>query len=259
VSQKIEINDWRSLLEVNAADADSTSVKALLDGTNGFTYLFNFYFSSDFYIIFTIVCLLFIGIVFGQNDYCRREGMGNFILARTDYKSYMKKTVVARALYMISCVSVFEIITCLITLLLCPVKKCEAYNFSLNLSTHSMPQCLMLLLLNLLILLSFLFLTMIFSFIINVKCNNKYMMMFVPFCVYMIPFILCSAMNYIMPMVSLLIEFCVSDRYLLLVEECYKTQRFAVDDLSIPLILVIASAVLIKYMSGGLKNFLNSR
>lgn len=257
--QKIEINNLQQLLERQAKDADLSKVKILLDGTNGFTYLFNFYFSSDFYIVFSIICLLFIGIIFGMNDYCVREGMGNFILSRINYNKYISKVITARALYIVTFISIYEFITYFFTLIFNPIKRCTAFNFSLNLSTKSFSICLILLILNLIVLSSYLIIVTFFSFVLNIKASNKYIMMFIPFLIYIIPFISCSVVYSISPSVAKLIELFISDRYISIIDSTYKIGMFQPAYISSPLIFLFLGLTLLGWILRKKMNFLNFR
>lgn len=104
----LDYQEWRSFLVTKPTDLNLDAAIAKVNGTSGFTYLFNFLFSPDYSTMLLLVFLLGFGVMTSGILYKNRlNGFGTLVLQRTSYITYLKKMIAAQALYIISFMLLF--------------------------------------------------------------------------------------------------------------------------------------------------------
>lgn len=91
---------WEGVLISKPPDVNLDSVQNTVDGYCGLTYYFNFLFSSDILVIFTIIFMIFVTYLVGNNVVeDLKSAYGNIIVTRVDYGKYFASNLVATFIF----------------------------------------------------------------------------------------------------------------------------------------------------------------
>ena len=108
-------NMFISQLNNPAEDINIESLKTFIQHYNGFKFLFDFWYVSDFYFIFIIALLLFVGIFLSyQIQKHKDESYGNLLVTRISYKKYLNNTLISQSLYIFSIITIANFISLII-------------------------------------------------------------------------------------------------------------------------------------------------
>ena len=108
----LEKMEWKMILESADSTVNLDVINDLVMGHTG-TYFFEsiMFRNIDFFMIFWIVVLIGFGINIGANTFSTLySSYGSIIMTRMPYKSYLKQTLIAQVLYMISFILFFFLI-----------------------------------------------------------------------------------------------------------------------------------------------------
>lgn len=108
-----------SQLDRHIEDINIDSLKVLIEHYNGFKFMFNFWFVSDFYFIFIVALLLFTGVFLSyQIQKHKEEAYGNLLISRIGYKKYLNNILVSQSLYIFSVVTITSLISLIIAFII---------------------------------------------------------------------------------------------------------------------------------------------
>ncbi len=230
----------------NSSDLDLASAKASLAGINGFTYLFDFLFSSDFYIIFVIILSLSFGIILGSVELKnRKSGFGNMIFSRINLKKGTSNIILAQILYVtIYIIGFFAVLTA-VTLIIFPVDNTVEFSVNILLNITSSMQCILLMTEHIFKLLIYSILVVIFTYGISCFINNKYIIPFVPVMIYFVPLLICSLVGNAVVSVGEFTTHFIAEMYLMSTYDKYAMDGYEYfNEFFIPVLLIAASAAL---------------
>lgn len=91
---------WMEQLNMHEIDINVKLVQEIIQGYDGFTYAFNFFFSGNYYSIYAFILTVGATIISGitaAND--RYTGRGNLIIVRTGTRKYVNKLLIKQAEY----------------------------------------------------------------------------------------------------------------------------------------------------------------
>lgn len=91
---------WIEQLNAPAIDINVELVQKIIQGYDGFTYAFNFFFSGNYYSIYAFILTAGTTIISGitaAND--RYNGRGNIVIIRTGIEKYVNNLLVKQAVY----------------------------------------------------------------------------------------------------------------------------------------------------------------
>lgn len=229
-----------------APDFNLNTGKACYEGINGFTYLFDFLFSSDLYIILVIILSLAIGLVVGNVEFQNRTtGLGNMIFSRINLKRGNWRILFAQILYATIYISSFFFTLVVTTLLLYPVKTKDIdFYLVIAVNTSSTFYCILLIMEHVLKLLIYMILVVVCTYSISYFVNNKYVVSFTSLLIYVIPLFLCSVLGNIVKPLGNYISHFVADRYLLSIYNRYAVQHIDIgDEICLPLLLLTVAII----------------
>ncbi len=191
-----EKNEWEQQLQIAAADLNIEKTKSIIDGYNGFSYIFNFLFSTDFCIIFFLIIIMGFSCMFGGRFYYdRSSGFGNLLMTRTNYKKYLKSMILAQSIYIVCFLSLYFIILTTITGLIFKFNFDDVLTSNLTLTSPSLVSCLKLYLPQIFLIILLNVIISIITILSNLFFNNKYIIHCVPLFIYFIPFLLASTIG----------------------------------------------------------------
>lgn len=219
----------RADLTTQAVDVNLQYARQLYDGTNVFSYILNFFMSSDFYMIFLLVLLVSLGINFGKREFeLRNLGSGNMLFTRIDIWKGNIKIIVAQVISSnIMIIIFFTVVTALMGII-SPVKQCEIFNLNIPIETSSIWKCLKLELEYVLKLCVFVSGGIIFNYVLSYFINNKYISSIFLAAIYIVPVFACTIVSGISTEMGDIISYIVQDRYLFSVYNRYATGSFSV-------------------------------
>lgn len=94
-------------LSSGAPDLNISALRELIDNFTGVRFVFDFWFVSDFFILFIVALLLWIGIFLSANLQVQKEnGFGNLIVTRSEYKYYLRSMLQAQTLYIFTVITI---------------------------------------------------------------------------------------------------------------------------------------------------------
>lgn len=238
---------YRSSLELSKmiqekpADLDLASVQLSYDGINGLTYLLNFFFSSDYYIIFTLILSIGFGAILGSEELRRRKnGFGNLIFTRINIKRGTLQIMTAQALYIVTVILLLFGGIFAVTAMVFPIKTDCFITSNLNLHTNSVLLCCSLLFAQMLILVLYEVLALLCTYVCSAVVENQYLISIVPVLIYLIPFVLCSLIGAVNHNFAVFLTYVVSEQFLLFINNIYAEHRqMAVSDFVLPAILIV--------------------
>ncbi len=196
VSTFQERNEWSKQLVNPSADLNIQKVEQIVDGYSGISYLFNFFFSSDYLIIFILLAIISFSCMFGaQLLKHKNNGFGNMIITRCNYSTYLCSMIKVQSVYVGVFLALYFILIILLTGILFPFKFGSFITCNFPLYSYSaleclkcmVPQCILVILLVLNI--------SVFTSLSDLFVNNKYMIYSVPLVLYFVPFILASTIG----------------------------------------------------------------
>lgn len=234
--------------------------KAYYEGINGFTYLFDFLFSSDLYIILVVILSLSVGLIVGNVEFRNRStSFGNMIFSRIGLRKGSNKILLAQILYVIIYITLLFFALTSFTLILYPVQTNEVeFYLVLAINTSSSLECLLLIVEHMLKLIIYMIFVVVCTYGISYFANNKYIIAFTPLLIYLFPLLLCSILgNLITPLGNFISHF-VADKYLLSIYNRYALQHINIgDEVCLPLLLFTASMIIYStYLSKIKRNYL---
>ena len=99
-------------------DLNRDSLITLVNDYHGITFLFNFWFNSDFSQLTTMILFVWAGVFLAPNIFMQKEqGFGNLIVVRTSYREYIRYNLCAQTLYIFTIISVVTILELIIALI----------------------------------------------------------------------------------------------------------------------------------------------
>lgn len=227
-------------------DVNIEIAKKQYEGINGFTYLFDFLFSSDYYIIFVIILSLSFGVILGGVEFENRTtGLGNIIFSRIDIRNGTYKILLAQVTYICIYVSAFFAILTSITLILFSANSNIEFSIIIPLNTSSSISCLCLIIEHMIRLLIYIILIIVMTYGVSHIVNNKYVVTFVPVMVYFVPLFVASILGYINKNVGIIASYFVADRYYGAIYTRYARGSVSVEEETfLPLILIVLSIIM---------------
>lgn len=101
-----------------SADLNRDSLIELVNSYHGITFLFNFWFNSDFSQLTTMILFVWVGVFLTPNIFMQKEqGFGNLIVVRTSYHDYLRYNLGAQTLYVFTVIAVATILELIIALI----------------------------------------------------------------------------------------------------------------------------------------------
>ncbi|MBP3339112.1 MAG: hypothetical protein J6L69_06890 [Lachnospiraceae bacterium] len=217
------------------------------EGINAFTYLFDFIFSPDFYIIFVIVLSMSLGVIFGGTELKNRTtGFGNMIFSRINVQKGNIQILLSQIVFSIIFIVVFFTIITIITLLLFPVNEGKGFTIVIPMQITSISQCVYLLIEHISKLLIYIVSVVCITYGISYYVSNKYIILFVPLIVYMVPLFVCSIVGSFFKPLGNVLSYLVADQYLLSIyDRCTSRNVDLGSELILPVTLVIIALILL--------------
>lgn len=183
-----ERNEWEQQLLHPGSDLNISKTQQLVDGYSGVSYLFNFLFSSDCFIIFFLIALLSFSCMFGAQLFTHRNnGFGNMIISRSNYRKYLRNMIVSQSLYVITFITGYFTLLLIITECIAPFKINNYITCNIPMSLNSVREICIYFCLQVLLLLLLLLGMLICTSLSNVVLSNRYIIHCVPLCLYFFP------------------------------------------------------------------------
>lgn len=111
----VQKNQLISQLDLDPSIINLDSLRNGIEEYNGFEFLFEFWFHSDFYFISIILLMLFVGVLLSFQLQQRKENAyGSLMVSRMGYKKYLNKIIVSQSLYIFSVITVTNILLLII-------------------------------------------------------------------------------------------------------------------------------------------------
>lgn len=114
ISYVISLSDknmFISQMSLNDETINIEALKTLIEHYNGFEFVFDFWFTSDFYFIFIITLMLFIGVFLSfQIQKHKEDFYGNLYVSRIGFKKYLDSIIISQSLYIFSIITIINII-----------------------------------------------------------------------------------------------------------------------------------------------------
>lgn len=174
-------------------DLNIEKAQELFSGYNGFTYLGNLLFSSDYYILTVLVLLIGFGAVIGDVTYKNlRSGYGNLLVLRCGYRPYIKRTLAAQCGYIITFVWGYFVAAGIVAMILFKVSSQVTMNIA---ASNGVLSVIVYLAGHLLILSLYLCVLFIICSLSTIIMGNKYMVQLVPIVLYAVPMLLASTLG----------------------------------------------------------------
>ncbi len=240
---------WYKEIQRKPADMNIEAAIQDYEGINGFTYLFDFIFSGDYFIIFMILLtIVFSAILGGVEHRNRTEGFGNMILARGSAKKITMQIVMAQALYVITFIAAYFLFLVGITLIVFPVNENIEFSLGMNISTSSVWTCLGLIVAQMVMLMVYETLLMVITYMCSIMCRNKYIVMAIPSLFYIVTFFGCSLLAYVGKRIGVAASYLVVDKYLGAIYSWYSASSMDILDVVVlPLFLGVIAVAGWKY------------
>jgi hypothetical protein len=245
-----ERNEFLVQLQNPMTDMNVAYTQELVNGYNGFSYIFAF-FNSNVHLVFTLILLSGLSLILGKVTWGNiHEGMGNFLVSRLTYKKYIKNILMAQVLYIITVLSAFFLSITIILLVVFPMNPLYRTTTSFPLDNET-------LLGNLLICLSFYVLTCIYMILVIVLTSlitfwvhNKYLIQTVPIVIYLIPLLLASTVGNLSSGAGYILNNFVADRFLLIPDTYLSENIISVTELLLcvlPLPILFVLLIILAY------------
>ncbi|SCP98281.1 hypothetical protein [Anaerobium acetethylicum] len=114
ISFFISYNDKSAFVVQLTSDSPDLNKQALInliDSYKGNTFIFDFWYTSDFSTLFIMILFMWMGISFSSVPMLQKDsGFGNFIITRYDYKKYIRDIIIAQSLCIISVVFIVMVL-----------------------------------------------------------------------------------------------------------------------------------------------------
>lgn len=107
-----EKNMFITQMASDSPDLNKTALSELIAEYTGFRFTFNFWFVSDFFLIYLVILFLWVGVFLScavEKD--RESGLGNLLVTRRTYAYYLRCVLMAQSLYISTVVFVSAIIS----------------------------------------------------------------------------------------------------------------------------------------------------
>lgn len=212
----LEKAEWTEQLHSTAKDLNLEKVQSIVDGYSGFTYIYNFVFSPDFYIIFFLITLMGFSCMFGGRIFSDlKSGFGNMIIVRKNYSKYLSSLLISQTIYISFFIIIFFVLLTVITNIIFPFK------FNTNLTSNipnldpSIYNCFKFYFFQIILTNFIIVLIMNITSLSNFLFKNKYIIHCVPLIVYFIPYILASTIGNLSTSLGSFLSTIVCDHHLL--------------------------------------------
>ena len=223
------------------------------------SYLFNFLFSSDLYIIFVLILSLAFGVILGGVEFRNREkGFGNMMFSRSEVKKGTCKILLAQILYVSIYIIVYFSLLTIVTLLIYPVDSSVQFTLPFPLETSSVATCILLIVEHISKLLIYIIAIVVITYGASGFINNKYVITVVPIMVYFIPLFICSLIGNIITPVGGFFSFFIPDKYLLAIYNRYAAEYVSIgNEFLLPILLItLACIIIFAYIKKIKRNYL---
>lgn len=175
--------EFISQMDAPSDDLNLYGLQKIIDNYNGFGFLFKFWYTSDFYAIYVIVALLFIGIALSyklQSDI--ENNYGNLLISRSNYKKYLDCIIMSQSLYILTIIVITNLLSLIIAMFFGGFgKSASIATVNLNIYQSVIIFCVQTILMSCI----FIF-TNACSLLISVFIKNKYVLQAIPLFVFFI-------------------------------------------------------------------------
>lgn len=249
VATNAEQAEWAQQLESASPDLNIEKTQKLVEGYNGFSYLFNFLFSSDYLVVFFLIALIGFSCICGIQLYNhKKSGFGNLIISRIEYPIYLNRMILAQIVYIAVYMILYFVLLIVVTNIMFPIKLANNITSILSFNKFSPSMSILILIFQMgLILFLILSITVIIA-LSDAIINNKYVICFLSIIIYFLPFIICTIVENLSHSLANVLSKLVFDSNLLSIYFYSVTDmslREAVSNyLSVPIILLITSITL---------------
>ena len=218
VSYYFSYSDMKELFAQVKSGANDINVEATyekLQSINGISFFYDFLFSSDIYIIFSVILALGFSVLLGHRLLDERQnGHGNLIVSRSSYKYFAGQVVMAQSAYIATWILSFMFLVFIISMVLFPVKG-TTIHVPLAMSHTDIGHCLIIAFFQIVMLIIYEVLVIVMTSLSQVYIQNPYILMVEPLALYFVPLFLTSMVSIVSKKAAVITSYFVSERYLM--------------------------------------------
>ncbi|MBY6037165.1 hypothetical protein KUV80_10890 [Fictibacillus nanhaiensis] len=211
-STYLQKKEWVDVMHSGAKDVNVEKVSAIISGYTGSYYFESFLFSSDYNSLAALILLIGFGISLGSITFKSvQSNYGTMVVTRMSYKNYLKKVLIAQALYMSTYVIGFFLIVFVLTVLFLGGILISPNSFVGNLSIM---QYLAFLGISIIHLSVYIIVIILITTVSPLFLKNRYVIQLFPFIIIMITYFISNVLGNVNEDLAFLTSFIVLDNIL---------------------------------------------
>lgn len=240
---------WEEQLRLAPSDLNPEMVRELVQGFNGFSFIYRFLFSYDYYIMFVLILLMGFGVFLGPVSLSHvKSGFGNMLQMRMEYGKYIKNIILAQIAYIATFLLVYFSVIFFVTFLIFPGSVINQSSINFNIADNNVFSAVILILAQIFLLFIFISLISVITVLSTAFCMNKYVLQCLPLMIYFIPLLISSTIGNMSVEISNIVKYIVSDNYLLSIQKYFNSLQDNTERILgiviLPIILLIFSFIL---------------
>jgi hypothetical protein len=243
-----EYADWSMQLMNPADDLNVAMVEKLVNGYSGVTLVFDFFVSNS-HTIFVLVLLCGLGVITGSVAWKNlNNGFGNLVVTRIKYKRYITDLLIAQACYIVTLITAFFVLFCVIAIVLYPPNLAYGVTSNYMAGNTDFARYIPSGIVQYFLLLIFIIPVMLITSLITIYVKNRFLIQAIPLLIYIVPLLIASTIGNFSDFLAYITGKFVADNYLRLPYEFFNTdtpiQDIVVQAIALPVLLFILVATL---------------